>query len=54
MPLTAAMAPSNTVTKLGRRDGEWWTGPLREEEDTSWLVFSMVFWADMDVALMAV
>jgi len=37
----------------GRRDGEWWIGPSREE-NTFQLVFSMAFWADRDVALVTV
>jgi len=51
--LTAVMSLSNVVTMPGRRDGEWWIGPSREE-NTFQLVFSMAFWADRDVALVTV
>lgn len=33
---------------------EWWIGPSCGEEDSSWLVFSVAFWAGEDVALVAI
>lgn len=43
MPLTAATAPSNTVIKLGEGMESGGIGLLCEEEDTFWLIFSIVF-----------
>lgn len=48
------MSPSNIVSEPGRRDTEWWIGPSCGEEDASWLVFSMAFWAGEDVVLVAI